>query len=50
MMDKIRDRLKRSPTCAATGENHDIDRTVNDDGNVLNTICRSCGIRNPQGS
>ncbi len=49
MMKKIRDTLRSSPTCAATGEKHDIDHTVDDKGAVLNSICRQCGIRNPQG-
>lgn len=47
MLDKIKDRLRRSPTCTVTGTDHDIDKTVDDEGNTLNTICRQCGIRNP---
>ena len=49
MMQRIRERFKNSPKCMATGENHDVDQTVDDKGKVLNTICRQCGIRNPQG-
>lgn len=49
MMKRIREALRTSPRCSVTGENHDVDKTVDDHGNVLNTVCRQCGIRNPQG-